>query len=74
MKEVIDYYHREVEPAFAQLSRLRNKKRSISYYVRHHKNLPLDVRRSLIQKMDRLEHMIRTADAPYRKKRATTIC
>ena len=74
MKEVIDYYHRAVEPAFAQLSRLRNKKRSISHYVRHHKNLPLDVRRFLIQKMDRLEHMIRTADAPYRKKRATTIC
>lgn len=70
MKEVIDYYHREVEPAFAQLSSLRNKKRSISYYVRHHKNLPADVRRSLIQKMDNLEHMIRTADAPYRKKRA----
>ena len=70
MKEVIDYYHREVEPAFAQLSNLRNKKRDISYYVRHHKNLPLDVRRSLIQKMDTLEHMIRTANAPYRKKRA----
>ena len=69
MKEVIDYYHREVEPAFAQLSSLRNKKRSISHYVRHHKNLPADVRRSLIQKMDSLEHMIRTADAPYRKKR-----
>lgn len=70
MKEVIDYYHHDVEPAFAQLSSLRNKKRNISYYVRHHKNLPLDVRRSLIQKMDNLEHMIRTADAPYRKKRA----
>ena len=70
MKDVIDYYHREVEPAFAQLSSLRNKKRSISYYVRHHKNLPLDVRRSLIQKIDRLEHMIRTADVPYCKKRA----
>lgn len=69
MKEIIDYYHHDVEPAFAQLSNFRNKKRSISYYVRHHKNLPLDVRRSLIQKMDRLEHMIRTTDAPYRKKR-----
>ena len=69
MKDVLDFYHREVELAFAQLSSLRNKKRSISYYVRHHKNLPLDVRRSLIQKMDRLEHMIRTTDAPYRKKR-----
>ena len=70
MKEVIDYYHHDVEPAFAQLSSLRNKKRNISHYVRHHKNLPADVRRSLIQKMDNLEHMIRTADAPYRKKRA----
>ena len=70
MKEVINYYHHEVEPAFAQLSSLRNKKRSISCYVRHHKNLPLDVRRSLIQKMDNLKHMIRTADAPYRRKRA----
>ena len=70
IKEVIDYYHREVEPAFAQLSSLRNKKRSISHYVRHHKDLPADVRRSLIHKMDSLEHMIRTADVPYCKKRA----
>ena len=70
MKNVIDFYHSEVEPAFAQLSSLRNKKRSISYYVRHHSNLPNDVRRSLISKMDRLEQMIRTAKAPYRKKRA----
>ena len=69
MKNVIDFYHSEVEPAFAQLSSLRNKKRSISYYVRHHSNLPEDVRRSLINKMDRLEQMIRTAEAPYRKKR-----
>ena len=70
MKDVIDFYHSEVEPAFAQLSNLRNKKRSISYYVRHHSDLPEDVRRSLINKMDRLEQMIHTADAPYRKKRA----
>ena len=70
MKDIIDYYHRDVELAFAQLSNLRNKKRSISYYVHHHKNLPLGVRRSLIQKMDTLEHMIRTANTPYRKKRA----
>ena len=70
MRNVIDFYHSEVEPAFAQISCLRNKKRSISYYVRHHSNLPEDVRRSLISKMDRLEQMIRTAKAPYRKKRA----
>ena len=69
MRNVIDFYHSEVEPAFAQLSDLRNKKRSISYYVRHHSNLPEDVRRSLINKMDKLEQMMRTAEAPYRKKR-----
>ena len=32
MKEIIDYYHHDVEPAFAELSSLRNKKRSISCY------------------------------------------
>lgn len=45
-----------------------NKKRSISHYLRHH-DLPEDVRHSLIEKMDRLEKMIQTADAPYRKKK-----
>lgn len=69
MKEVLDFYHNKVETAFAELSKLRNKKRSISHYVRKHKNLPEDVRRSLIRKMDRLEHMIQTMDEPYRKLR-----
>jgi hypothetical protein len=69
MKEAITFYQDVVEPAFAYLSGLRNKKRSISHYLRHHKNLPADVRRSLIEKIDRLEHMIREAKAPYRKKR-----
>lgn len=68
MKEVIDFYHKEVEPAFAELSNLRNKKRTIRHYLQHH-DLPEHVRRSLIQKMDRLEHMIQVAEAPYRKKR-----
>ena len=68
MKSILDFYHGEVEPSFAKLSELRNKKRKISHFVRKHK-LPEDVRCSLIKKMDRLEHMIRTAKAPYRKKR-----
>lgn len=68
MKEVIDFYHKEVEPSFAELSNLRNKKRRICHYLRQH-TLPEDVRRSLIQKVNRLEQMIRTAEAPYRKKR-----
>ena len=68
MSPVIDFYHKEVEPAFAELANLRNKKRKIKHFLRKH-DLPEDVRRSLIQKMDRLEQMIQTAKAPYRRKR-----
>lgn len=69
MKEVLNFYHGTVEPAFAELSKLRNKKRSICHYVRSHPGIPADVRRSLIRKADRLEHMMQTMEAPYRKKR-----
>ena len=69
MRPVIDFYHDAVEKSFASLSDMRNKKRSISHYLRRHKNLPEDVRRSLIKKMDRLDQMVQKADAPYRKKR-----
>ena len=68
MSPVIDFYHEEVEPAFAELASLRNKKRKIKHFLRKH-DLPEDVRRSLIKKMDHLERMIQTAEAPYRKKR-----
>ena len=67
--DVIDFYKGTVEPAFAELSNLRNKKQSIGHYLHTHKDLPKDVRRSLIAKIDRLEHMIREAKAPYRKNR-----
>ena len=66
MKEALNFYHDTVEPAFAELSGLRNKIRSISFYLRTH-DLPDDVRRSLIEKMDRLSTMMQTMDAPYRK-------
>lgn len=68
MKEILDFYHDTVEPAFAELSDLRNKIRNISFYLRTH-DLPDDVRRSLIEKMDRLSTMMQTMSAPYRKKR-----
>ena len=68
MKKVIDFYHDTVEPAFAQIADLRNKKRAIKHYIRHHV-LPEIVKTSLIKKMDRLEQMIQTMEAPYRKKR-----
>lgn len=69
MSGVIGYYKEQVEPAFAGLSHLRDKKSHISHYMRTHPSIPEDVRRSLIRKMDRLDHMIQTMGAPYRKKR-----
>ena len=68
MSDVIGFYHREVEPAFATLSDLRNKKRAIRHYLRKH-HQPQEQRPTLIKKMDRLEYMIRTMDMSYRKKR-----
>ena len=69
MKNPLDFYKDVVEPAFAEFFKLRNKKNSISHYLRSHPNLPDDERRFLIRKMDNLEHMVQTMDAPYRKKR-----
>ena len=68
MKDVIAFYKQTVEPAFAELSHLREKKAHILHYVRTHQ-LKADVRKNLLAKVDRLEHMIKTANAPYRKKR-----
>lgn len=69
MSPVIDFYKNDVEKSFASLSDMRNKKRKISHYLRRHENLSEDVRRSLIQKMDRLDQMIQKAEAPHRKNR-----
>lgn len=69
MSPVIDFYKNDVEKSFASLSNMRNKKRKISHYLRRNENLPEDVRRSLIQKMDRLDQMIQKAEVPHRKNR-----
>ena len=69
MGPVIDFYKNDVEKSFASLSDMRNKKRKISHYLRRHENLPEDVRRSLIQKMDRLDQMVQKAEVPHRKNR-----
>lgn len=68
MDQVIRFYKDTVEPSFGGLTSLRNKKRKILRYIRNH-DLPAAVRQRLLHKADRLEQMIRTADAPYRKKR-----
>ena len=69
MSPAIDFYKNDAEKSFASLSDMRNKKRKISHYLRRHENLPEDVRRSLIQKMDRLDQMVQNAEAPHRKNR-----
>ena len=69
MEQVIAYYKDVVEPSFAGLSDLRNKKAKILHYLRKHPALPPEVRKALLEKVDRLEKMIRTADLPYTKKR-----
>lgn len=68
MKEAVRFYKDVVEPAFAELSKLRGKKKKILHYVHAHE-LSEDVRTCLLTKADRLEHMIQAMDAPYRKKR-----
>lgn len=68
MEPVLSFYKKEVEPAFACLSGLRNKKKKILHYIHGHE-LPPDVREASLKKVDRLERMIREAEAPYRKKR-----
>lgn len=69
MDSVISFYKKTVEPSFGELSSLRNKKRKILYYVRHHKNLNSEVKEYLLAKVDRLHHMTQVAKAPYRRKR-----
>ena len=69
MEQVIAYYKDVVEPSFAGLSDLRNKKAKILHFLRKHPNLPKEARLKLLRKVDRLEKMIRTANLPYRKKR-----
>ena len=69
MEQVIAYYKDVVEPSFAGLSDLRNKKAKILHFLRKHPDLPKEVRLKLLRKVDRLEKMIRTANLPYRKKR-----
>ncbi|MBF0579182.1 hypothetical protein IM774_05195, partial [Erysipelotrichaceae bacterium RD49] len=41
-------------PSFAGLSDLRNKKANLLHYIRHH-NLPDQVKKQLLAKVDRLE-------------------
>ena len=62
MNDITSFYQNTVEPAFAELSKLRNKKRCILYYLHTHPTLSKDERRSLIAKADRLEQMIKWGD------------
>ena len=65
---VEDFYFNTVEPAFGDLSKIRAKKEHIKHFLHTHKNLPKDVRRSCIEKIDYLEAVLQKAKAPYHKK------
>lgn len=69
MNLVLDFYQNKVEKSFAGLSDLRNKKKKICHYLKKHPDLPDHVRQNLLKKVDHLDHMLQTAEAPYRKKR-----
>ena len=62
------FYKETVEPSFAGLSGLRNKKRSIHVFLRRHKGtLPPGMVKKLRDKMDLLDAMVRKAKTPARK-------
>lgn len=69
MSDTIMFYKNTVEPAFAGLSDIRNKKRKLKRFIHKHKNLPDDVRKHLRDKIDRLETMLRKAKKAYRLNR-----
>ncbi len=68
--DVENFYKTVVEPSFGELSSLRNKKRKILHYLHTHKSLPDSVRRSLLDKVNKLEGMIKAAREPYHKLRS----
>lgn len=66
LQDVIDYYKQTVEPSFAEISNLRNKKRQLVRYLKVHQ-VPEDVERSIRDKIDRLDHMIRMSKEAQHK-------
>lgn len=68
-KDVEGYYKTVVEPSLGELSSLRNKKAKILYFINTHSDLPSSVRRSLLDKVNRLEGMIQAAQEPWHKLR-----
>ena len=69
-QSAIDFYQTEVEPSFAKLSVLRNRKQQLHRFLKKHKAvLPEAVIHNLRKRMDHLEKDIRQAKAPCRKKR-----
>lgn len=63
------FYKENVEPSFAGISGLRNKKRNIRHFLCTHKDaLSAETVKTLRDKMDLLEAMMRSAKAPYHKR------
>ena len=67
--KIFEFYKNVVEKAFAERANLVNKKRNIKRYLRNHKHLPENIRRSCIRKMSNINRMLQMMNAPYRKNR-----
>ena len=63
------FYKETVEPSFAGMNSIRNRKRAIRLFLRKHRGtLPQAVVDTLRQKMDRLDTMLRKMKAPCHKR------
>jgi len=65
--EILSFYDEKVLPKLSDLNDLRNKKHKLKKYLKDHKNLPDDVRKSIIDKMDRIEQTIQKNKIANRK-------
>jgi len=63
------FYKTEVEPAFACVNSIRNKKKALRTFLRRHKDtVPSEVKKVIRDKMDRLDVMLQGMKKPYRKR------
>ncbi len=69
LKDAVDFYKTAVEPGFAELSALRNKKRKLCRYLAAHPDVPDEVRSRIRSKVDRLDSMLSHSEKAYRRNR-----
>lgn len=61
------FYDDEILPALGGLNSIRNKKQKLKRFLRKHPDLPDNVKKQIRDKMDKLEHMLRTEQSSVHK-------